>query len=215
MFALSRFVMNSKPSKPRARYHHGDLRRALLDAALELIEAEGVGELSLRAVARRARVSHAAPYHHFADRVALVAAVAEEGFQSLRAAMLTGSRGATDPPLQLQETGIGYVRFAVEHPAHFRVMFSAELADATGHPDLQNAAAAAYAVLVDAVVRCQEAGRVRAGDPQALSRAAWSLVHGTATLLLDGHFGPGEPSAADAERHAREVTAVLWEGLRA
>jgi AcrR family transcriptional regulator len=198
----------------RARYHHGDLRRALLDAALELIEENGVSELSLRAVARRAQVSHAAPYHHFADRAALVAAVAEEGFWSLLSAMRARIAGVLSPAQQLQESGIAYVCFALDHPAHFRVMFSAELAERSAHPGLKEAATAAHAALEQVIERCQAAGEVRPGDPRVLSGAAWSLVHGVATLLLDGHFGAETRSAGAAERHAQVMTSVLWEGLR-
>lgn len=203
-----------RKSEGRARYHHGDLRRALLDAALELIAESGVSALSLRAVARRAQVSHAAPYHHFADRGALVAAVAEEGFWALRSAMLARIDGVCSPAQQLQASGIAYVRFALEHPAHFRVMFSAELAERSTYAGLKEAAAASHAVLEEAIVRCQAAGEVRSGDPRVLSGAAWSLVHGVATLILDGHFGAEARSAVAAERQAQALTAVLWEGLR-
>jgi AcrR family transcriptional regulator len=196
-------------------YHHGNLRRALLDAALELIESEGVASLSLRAVARRAQVSHAAPYHHFADRAALVAAVAEEGFESLHAKTLTRMERAVDPRERFRESGIAYVLFAVEYPSHFRVMFSAELEDKSRYSGLQAAAAATYAVLIDAIERCQEAGFARAGDPQTLGYAAWSLVHGLASLILDGHFGPDARTPLGAERLALGVTALLWEGIGA
>ncbi len=201
----------SADTRQRSSYHHGDLRRALLGAALELIGEKGTEGFSMRAVARRAGVSHMAPYHHFEDRAALVAAVAEEGFVLLRQAMLQRMEGADDPPSQLQESGIGYVLFAARHEAHFRVMFSAELADKSAYPALQAASEASYEVLAGAVARCQEAGRVREGDPQALSRAAWALVHGLAMLLIDGHLG----AAASTGQQAREATRVLWQGLRA
>ncbi len=199
----------------RGRYHHGDLRRALLDAALELVRTRGVDSLSLRAVAREAGVSHAAPYHHFADRRDLIAAVAEEGFHSLREAMVARAQAIPHPAGQLQESGIGYVLFAMRHPAHFRVMFSPELADRADQPALQQAALASYEVLLVAIERCQAAGLARDGDPEVLSRAAWSQVHGLATLLLDGHFGAEARGEVEAERLTRAVTEVLWSGLRA
>jgi AcrR family transcriptional regulator len=131
-------------------YHHGALRRALLDAALATLE-EG-GEISLRAVARRAGVSHAAPYHHFTDRKALVAALAREGLASLVQALESAGRQVEDPRLELLEIGVAYVRFSTENRALFRLMFSAELADREGLPELQAAYAGAYEVV---------AGRVR------------------------------------------------------
>lgn len=195
-------------------YHHGNLRRALLDATVELIRAKGVESLSLRAIARRAGVSHMAPYHHFADRAALVAAVAEEGFIALREAMLDRMRGMEDPGRQLQESGIGYVMFALKHGARFRMMFSAEVADKSAHPSLQAASVAAYAVLEEAITRCQQTGAAREGDPRVLSQTAWSLVHGLAMLLLDGHLGRSD-CFAGAESLARAATNLLWEGLQA
>ena len=193
-------------------YHHGDLRRALLDAALELIREEGTGSLSLRAVARRAGVSHAAPYHHFDNRASLVAAVAEEGFVALRRAMLERMEGLRDPGRQLQQAGIGYVLFALEEEAHFRVMYSSEVADRSEFPSLQSASAGAYAVLGDALDRCREKGLVPDDGSPAKGHAAWSIVHGVAMLILDGHLPPGD-DYADAEEMAREVTSQLWRGL--
>jgi AcrR family transcriptional regulator len=197
----------------RTAYHHGDLRGALLDAALQLIESEGLAGLSLRAVARKVGVSHAAPYHHFADRTALLAAVAEEGFQALHGAMLARTAGVADPRQRLRETGIGYVRFALEHPAHFRVMFSPEFRERSPHPGLQAAAAAAYGLLEEAIVECQRRGYARPGDADAMVRAAWALVHGIATLLLDGHLEREEGLRA-GEEQVLAATALLWEGLK-
>src|SRR5829696_6591713 len=127
-------------------YHHGDLRRALIDATLELLE-EGE-EPSLRAVARRAGVSHTAPYHYFADRRNLVAAVAEEGLVAFREALERGASKAVGPPGRLLEAGVAYVRFAVENPARFRLMFSAALAERSELPGLQEAYSSAYGVLL-------------------------------------------------------------------
>lgn len=202
----------SRESGKKGSYHHGDLRRALLDAALALIEEKGIDGLSLRAVARRAGVSHMAPYHHFDDRAALVAAVAEEGFMLLREAMHARMEDAPDPPSQLRESGLGYVLFAAEHEAHFRVMFSPELADKRAHPDLQAASAATYEVLSAAIVRCQDIGLVRDEDPSVLTQTAWALVHGLAMLVIDGYLGPsGDHGEVESLAHA--VTTVLWTGL--
>lgn len=200
------------PTDPEKSYHHGDLRRALLDAALEAIEADGIASLSLRGIARRAGVSHAAPYHHFRDREALVAAVAEEGFALLRATMLDKMAQARGARRRLQQAGVGYVLFALRHSAHFLVMFSPELADKSAHPSLQEAADAAFEVLQEAIAECRAAGLLIARDPRLLGLTAWSLVHGSAMLRLGGHLAP-DVELEDDQALATELTDVLWEGL--
>jgi AcrR family transcriptional regulator len=194
-------------------YHHGDLRRALIDSSLEIIATAGARALTLREAARRAGVSHTAPYRHFSRKEALLAAVAEEGFRDLTAAMLERMDKAADDPLRrYQESGIGYVLFAVGHPAHFRVMFGSDLADLAAYPDLQEAGWASYRVLTDAIEACQRAGLVRAVAVQDLALTSWSLVHGLAMLLVDRQL---EPWAAEAENLARLVTATLHRGVLA
>ena len=151
-------------------YHHGNLRPALLRAAAKVLEKEGVGALSLRDAARRAGVSHNAPYRHFADREALLAALAAEGFEMLGEAMRGKAR---------RELGEAYVSFALEHPQRFRLMFGGALPLAK-HQPLRDAASATYQGLVTAF-----------GDlakPELAAAAAWSLVHGLAHLKLDGHL---------------------------
>src|SRR3954468_16224943 len=114
----------------RRSYHHGDLRRTLLDASLALVEEQGIGALSLREVARKAGVTHNAPYHHFPDKGTLLAAISEEGFALLAREMTAARAGARDDPRsRLEACGQSYVRFALKSPAHFRVMFRPELAD--------------------------------------------------------------------------------------
>ncbi|MFN7132092.1 MAG: TetR/AcrR family transcriptional regulator, partial [Myxococcales bacterium] len=121
-------------------YHHGDLRRALLDGALALLQDEGVGALSLREVARRAGVTHAAPYRHFESKEELIAAVAEEGFHTLRDEMrdaMAAHEG--DPRRRLEACGVAYVLFAVGHPAHFGVMWSSARGELQAYPGLARA----------------------------------------------------------------------------
>ena len=183
------------------RYHHGDLRRALVDAALALLE-EGE-ELSLRAVARRAGVSHTAPYHHFRDRRALVAAVAQEGLLALRDALSQAGEGL-DPQARLLEGGIAYVRFAVSNPTRFRVMFSAELADRGELPELQSAADAAYGELLASMRLVMGEGAPEEAT-QTRALAAWSTVHGLSMLLLDRQVPGIEPDGEGAAAVARAV----------
>ena len=184
-----------------ARYHHGDLRRALVAAALELLE-EGE-ELSLRAVARRAGVSHTAPYHHFRDRRALVAAVAQEGLLALRDALAEAGEGL-DPQGRLLESGVAYVRFAVSNPTRFRLMFSAELADRSELPELQAASEAAYGELLANVRRLKGEG-AREEEIRTRALGAWSTVHGLSMLLLDRQVPGAEVDEAGAARVARQV----------
>jgi AcrR family transcriptional regulator len=198
-------------SRRRASYHHGNLRRALLDAALPLVEKEGPEALTLRAAARLAGVSQAAPYRHFADKRALLAAVAEEGFR----AMTNEMRGAIvpypdDPLRRFRALGLSYVSFAASHPSHFRVMFGREIADKSASPSLSEAAAETFSLLVEAITECQRAGLVRPGDPRELALSAWSAVHGLSALLIDEQVQGGEKGV---EALAHTVTGNLFIGL--
>lgn len=206
----------ARAARPRTNragqpYHHGNLRRALIDAALTLVEREGIDALTLRAAARRAGVSQAAPYRHFADKEALLAAVAEEGFNAMVEAMRRLGDDADGPLARLRALGLAYVRFAVEHPSHFRVMFSPVLADRSRYPTLDQAADECFALLEDGIAACQGTGDVRAGDVRDLALAAWSSVHGLAALLVDGQLA--ERSTRSADELADAITRDLFLGL--
>lgn len=190
----------------RAAYHHGDLRRALLVAARALLAEVGPAALSLRAVARAAGVTHAAPYRHFPDKAALLAALATDGFERLRAAM-DASRAAAgaDPAARLAAVGRAYVQAAVSAPAEFRLMFGAPAVDRAAHPALEAAAAAAFAGLVDAVAEAQSAGRVRAGPIEPLALTAWAAMHGLAALAVDGQLPPGGDGDPDPVSAVQDV----------
>ena len=185
-------------------YHHGDLPRALLDAALHIVETQGTAALTLRAAARLAGVSQAAPYRHFANKEAILAAVAEDGFRSLMAAMRRAAGGGDGPLERLRGVGLGYVTFATEHPSHFRVMFGREMADRSAFPALRQIATETFNVVVDAISDCQRAGLVRSEEPPAdLALTAWSSVHGLAALLVNGVLD--KPVAAVAELVTRDL----------
>jgi len=171
--------------KRKDEYHHGDLRRALLDGALALIDEDGLGAVSTRALARRLGVSHAAPAHHFKDREALLAEVATEGFGHFTAALEEVSQRCEDRALRVAEIGKAYVGFAVKHPAYFRVMFGRGALDyhqPTG--PLKGLSEASFQVLRVAVAAL--ASGAKAAEVDELSFTAWSLVHGLAMLWLDG-----------------------------
>ncbi|TMB38769.1 MAG: TetR/AcrR family transcriptional regulator [Deltaproteobacteria bacterium] len=203
-------------ARPAAPYHHGDLRRALIDTALAMVTEEGAWNFTLREVARRAGVSQAAPYNHFEDKSALLAEVAALGFQSLRQTMDAAARGQPRSGRQaLAGVGAAYVRFGVEHPAHYRLMFGAELADKARHPTLQAASDATFAVLTGVLERGQASGQVRRGAVRDQALAAWSLVHGLTTLLIDQRLSFLGVSTGEAERHARLAGMTLFAGLSA
>jgi AcrR family transcriptional regulator len=185
-----------------ATYHHGDLRAACLSAALELLEEGGATALSLRAVARRAGVSAAAPYRHYADREALVSAVAAVGYGEL-AERLAAAHPAPSTPEQLARVGVAYVEFALEQPALFRMMFG-EPCDRDNEERVA-ATAAVSLYLREIVARC-----FPRADPEALAPAIWALVHGLAFLHLDGRLDASTPSAV-----ADRVTAAIDGLLRA
>ncbi|WP_433634361.1 TetR/AcrR family transcriptional regulator [Nocardia sp. CA-120079] len=172
----------------RTSYHHGALRDTLLAACLRLIETEGLAAVSLRRVAREAGVSTGAPYHHFADRSALLAALSTQGFRQL-GSDLAAARAAARTPLQaltaLAET---YVRFSQENPGYFRLMFRPELSQPDKHPDAGAAGDAAFDVLADTIAEAVAAGLLPADKADTLAVMWWSLAHGMASLWLDGQL---------------------------
>ncbi|OJZ69924.1 TetR family transcriptional regulator [Mycobacterium paraffinicum] len=177
----------STGAKRRDSYHHGDLKRALTSAALSLVAEKGPKGFTLTEAARRAGVSAAAPYRHFADKAALLATVAAQGFGDLHAE-LTEAASTEDPKERVVDLGRAYVRWAVAHPDHYRVMFGAELSKAD-HPELAVAGEQAFGDLLDAIAACQDAGVVKGRDPRELAAPLWSLVHGVASLAIGGEFG--------------------------
>jgi AcrR family transcriptional regulator len=177
-------------------YHHGDLRRALLDAAATAIVENGPSTVSLRDLARRVGVSHAGPVHHFRDKAGLLTALATEGFELLADA-LHGAREQGG----IAELGVCYVRFATEHRAHFAVMFRPDLYHADD-PQLAHAAERAFTSLTEGI-----GAQVTEGDSAAAVLAAWSLVHGFATLWNTGVMPP--ELVTDPVDGARAITGIL------
>ncbi|MFM9371629.1 TetR/AcrR family transcriptional regulator [Streptomyces sp. Da 82-17] len=180
-------------------YHHGDLRRAVLTAALDVIRDSGPTALSLRDLARRAGVSHAAPAHHFKDRAGLLTAIATEGYELLADAL-------ADAP-GLRERGVRYVRFCREHPAHFQVMFAPELLR-EDDPALVAARERAGEQLRAGVEELESSARGE--DARLAGVAAWALAHGFATLLL-GRNLEGPLAGRDPEEVFRTLTGLLFQ----
>jgi len=169
----------------RGTYHHGDLKRALTQAALALVAEKGPKGFTLTEAARRAGVSAAAPYRHFADKAQLLAAVAEEGFIQLHEALSAAGEAAPDPKDRVIELGRAYVRWAVTHPDYYQSMFGAETVK-RDHPDLVVAGGRAFGNLVDAITSCLELGVLEGQDPLVIAGPMWSLVHGVASLAIGG-----------------------------
>jgi AcrR family transcriptional regulator len=187
----------------KSGYHHGELRRTLLDVSIDVIDRRGVDALNLRELAARAGVSSGAPYHHFADRGALLSAIAEEGFGYLAAAMIRErDAAADDASLRLAALGRAYVSFATTHRGYFRVMFRPDLHGA----DLVQARPRTFQILCDAIRDCQRSGVAPAGDWQPLVLTAWSAVHGLATLWIDGAL---PKRGLNAKRLTPIVTALV------
>jgi len=180
-------------------YHHGDLRAALIAASEAVIAERGVDGFSLREAARRAGVSPAAPGHHFRDSRGLLTAVATAAFRDFGDALAAAGEGG-DHEARVRAMGLAYVRFALDSPARFDLMWRRSLLD-SGDPDLAAAGDRAFMIL-DKAARGEQAGRKEADDlAQAPSIAAWSIVHGFARLALEGAFG-SEPGAAERAAEA-------------
>ena len=169
-------------------YHHGDLRRVLLETAAQMVEAEGPAALSLRAVARRAGVSHGAPARHFADKAALLTAVATEGMRAYHGALTDALRQAGDSGLaRARAAAVTYVRFTIEHPGASRLASHRELFDAED-PAFAAAEQAVFELVRSTVAAAQREGLAGDVDPTALLIAIWSTLHGLAMLWLGGRL---------------------------
>ncbi len=200
--AVSRDIV--PPMAERHGYHHGDLRRALLDATLRLVADKGPEGFTLRAAAKLAGVSDSAPYHHFADKHALLAAVALEGFGLLYADLERASRPDGSARERARALGVAYVLFAARHPSHFRVMVSRGVQQ-TDNLELAQAGLAAFQLVRDSLFSALDDRELQLPGEQVIY-GAWGLVHGLAFLAIDGYLGG---LATDPERLEALVDGVL------
>jgi AcrR family transcriptional regulator len=200
-------IVRKKPGE----WHHRDLRHALLTAAAQVIEKGGVESLTMRALAARTGVSSGAPYHHFRNRDALLAALAGEGFRRLCEAMELEALGTAGPLARLAGLGRGYIRFAQAHPGYFRVMFL-EAVKRERDATLEREGTRALALLREAIGDCQKTGKAPAGDPLPWVLLAWSAVHGAANLSVDGSLR--FDNSLSQPRAERAVTGSLGALLR-
>lgn len=198
--------MQEKSTRP---YHHGDLKRVVIDTAQDMLREEKGWQFTLREVARRAGVSHAAPYKHFPDKGALLAELASLGFDDLRAQI----SGAIERPLrsaraQLIAAAKAYVQFGTGNPSLYRLMFSADV-DKTAFPKLDEAATTAFAELLGIIDHGQQSGAFKKQPVRGQAAAAWALVHGLTLLAIDGQLLPEKVGAKPVDT----ALASLLEGL--
>lgn len=188
-------------------YHHGNLRRALLEAALSLFVERGAFDFTLRELARKAGVTHNAPYRHFAGKAELLAALREEGFALLAEACRARLGDEEDVRVRVRLLGEAYVRFALEHPHHFRLMLHNPLGG-----EANATSGEAFALLRQTLADAQKAGEVRDDlSARELALGAWSLVHGLASLLVEGNVPSDE---ARLRRYVRLLDALFFDGAR-
>jgi AcrR family transcriptional regulator len=205
------FMLINMKTKEENEYHHGDLRAALVAAAAQMIAEEGIDSVTMRTLGERLGVSRTAPYRHFADKEAILAAVAAEGFQRLQECLQEiEARQDLTPLLRFQQMGIAYICFAAEHPTYYRLMFSMDRARAENYPELVAASQPVFGLLVTAIQQCQEAEMIRTDDARALAHVVWSTVHGLSLLWIDGQL----PRSVELQTLSTFATQTLIDGLR-
>ena len=199
-------------SKPGS-YHHGDLRQAVIDSALQLIAERDIQSLTLREIAKRVGVSPMAPYRHFKNKAVLLAVLAQEGFQALyEHIQMALTKAASDPLDRLQAFGVAYILYAVENPVHYRVMFDSSLSNRTVYPPLYQTALKSFEFCVQVLIECQQAGLIKPGDPKEIAQINWSMCHGLSMLLIDHQLST--MGHAPVKELANSAWKTLIEGLK-
>jgi AcrR family transcriptional regulator len=200
-------------SEERGSYHHGNLRAELLVQAHSLLREGGPDAVSLRQVAASAGVSRTAPYHHFRDKEALIAALVQRGFEELVADLRVPLEAQGDAALRFEQMGSAYVRFALREPHLYKLMFGPSVLDRERHPETACAADAAFQACAAMVAQGQATGEFNGTEPVPVALAAWSTVHGLASLLID--MGGGDPAGPpEGPMAGRSVDQILEAVLR-
>ena len=191
-------------------YHHGDLKNALIKAGVEILAKDGVSGLSLRKVALKAGVSHTAPYSHFADKQALIAAISTEGFRQLyEKVSMVAEANKEQPSMQLVEVAWSYVQFAMDDPGLFKVMFSGVLEKEKEYPEFVAESQRNFQLLKMIVEANQASGRLRSGSSELAVLSAWGIIHGFVMLLLEGQI----PRAILEQKNLRELVEFQLEQI--
>jgi AcrR family transcriptional regulator len=196
--------------RERKAYHHGNLRQTLLDAAYQLVDLEGVDALSMRALAREAGVSSAAPFRHFADRQILLRTLAERAAEELAHKLDEATADSSDALTQLRATSVAYVRFAAEHPALFDLIHNPELVSGRSLGVLDDER---RLKLIALIYEGQNAGLIPEADPELIALTSEALIHGLARMIVDRHPRVRGLSSEDARKLALAMTQLLQSGV--
>jgi AcrR family transcriptional regulator len=197
--------MTTADLQKKFRYHHGNLRDALLTASLDILAEDGVDGLSLRTIAKATGVSATAPYGHFRDKEDLLAAVAETGFQRLALKMAESATGVKTVQEKIERLVMGYVRFAQENKQLFSLMFGRELADLKRYPTLAMTAGKSYALISAALAQRTD----KQDDARFLTVAVWSLCHGLTTLIIEEKLNPAQFGDGDMDAFIKRTVGVF------
>lgn len=205
--------MKNAPDKNS--YHHGDLKKALLDASFRILKEEGYKALSLRKAASYAGVSQSAPYRHYEDLESLYADIAEEGFKMLSDRLRNLQRKYKKRPLiQFLEAGVSYVEFASEHPDLFRIMYGNQIESHLKYESLLEREDDSYKVIIEILRSCEEAGLIRPGNTDKAAASAWTMAHGVAVLLSGKQAMFRSLDLRQARKTTRELIQFLYTGLK-
>lgn len=200
--------MKTRASKGTA-YHHGDLRRAILDTATGIIDSRGLDSVSLRGVARQLNVSEAAPYHHFSSKQDLLAALAAEAYLGFRHALETAVEEKTDPFERLKALGRAYIEYGLEKRGRYRLMFGSHMLDLASYDEVVEAGRPTRQILTSVVTDCMGSGST---DVEAVENITWALFHGITSLIGEAEIRPTDSVATS---HLVETgLTVLVDGIR-
>jgi len=208
-------TVNMKKQNQKPTYHHGDLKKALIDATLTLLQEEGYQSLSLRKISKIAGVSQSAPYRHYEDVESLIADVAREGFKLLTGNLEKVRRKFTKfPLLQFRESGVSYVNFALKNPDLFQIMYGNQIQNHSKFNTLIASEEETFQVLIDIISDCQRAGIIETKNVQKTSMAAWTMVHGIAVLLLGKQVMFRSAHLKNAKNITKDLIEHLYLGLK-
>jgi AcrR family transcriptional regulator len=206
-------VKSKDVRKHKGTYHHGDLYTSAIEVAYGEIDKNGSIDLTLRTIAEQIGVTHAALYHHFADRTALLAGVAEKGFQEVGVAMDRASDAATTPLERYRRMGLAYTKFALRHPRIYGVMFGPEATAHAGNRTLSYAASTVFYRIRTAILECQKAGSLAGGSPEEHTLFCWSAVHGFASIATEQQLSKIEGKLPPIDDLAEMIVRRIFTGL--
>jgi AcrR family transcriptional regulator len=204
-----------KKDKDKITYHHGDLKRVLLEVAIYLLKKEGYQSLSLRKIAKLAGVSQSAPYRHYNDLEELYADIASEGFKLLTTKLKkVKTRYSKYPLLQFRESGIAYVEFAIKNPDLFQIMYGNQILSHSKYEFLIQSEEEAFLILKNILMECKEQGLIKTNEIEQASMSAWTMVHGLAVLLAGKQVMFRNIDLKNAKTITKEMIQFLYVGLK-